>query len=281
MWWRSMLFLALVFSLPLPSCTAGEGKLFPAAVQPAGTAIRVSGSGTALPLVKKLADAFRRQHPEAAFEFLAGTNSGGAVQGLVMDTLDLAVVNRPLLATEADEGLAYREFARDAIAFAVNLPSPIYGLSRDQMQEVYGGSLVDWKQLGGESTPILVLDRDEDESARKLVLLPLLDGRSVKARAIVLATADDMVMALEGTPNALGYTSLGLLRIRKTPRVRVLALDGEIPGAHTLAQGSYPWYLTFGLVNRLDASPSLRSFVDFALGPMGRQVLEEYGYAGP
>ncbi|MDP9457765.1 MAG: substrate-binding domain-containing protein [Actinomycetota bacterium] len=80
--------------------------------------VRVSGSGTALPLAEKLAEAYGRDHPEVKLRFDAGTNSGGAIEGVLEGTLELAVANRPLSEDEAGEPLDYLPFARDAVAFA-------------------------------------------------------------------------------------------------------------------------------------------------------------------
>ncbi len=272
--WMLMLLTALV------SCLPGAQPAAPApAAAPSEMLLRVSGSGTALPLAQKLAEAYSQAHPGVRFQFDAGTNTGGAIRGVLEGTLDLAVGNRPLSRSEAKEPLVYQPFAWDAVVFAVNLPNPVQGLSAAQIRDIYGGSLTNWQALGGPAEPIIVLDRDEDESARKLVLLPLLGGRSVRARTAILTSAREMVVALENTPNALGYSSLGLLRLMQVQRVRVLALDGVMPSAESLSQGAYPWYLTFGLIYRRDAPPFVRGLVDWAQAPAGRSVLKAYGYA--
>ena len=193
--------------------------------------------------------------------------------------MDLAVANRPLSKIEPKEALDYHSFAQDAVAFVAHKPSPVQKLSSAQVRDIYGGKLKNWQQLGGPAEPIIVLDRDPDESARKLVLIPFMDGRPVQAQTIVIDKAKEMVEALESTPNALGYSSIGLLQTMQSGQVQVLSLDGTIPSAKAVAQGTYPWYLTLGLIHRRNAPLALASFVEFVLGPEGRQVLEEYSYA--
>ncbi|MDP9457764.1 MAG: hypothetical protein M3Q49_00665 [Actinomycetota bacterium] len=127
----------------------------------------------------------------------------------------------------------------------------------------------------------MVLDRDEDESARKLVLLPLMDGRPVEARTVVLNKAGEMLEAMESTPDSLGYSSLGLLQEREIPGMRVLALDGVVPSPEAIVRKEYPWYLTFGFVHAADAPQAVRDFVGFASGPEGRKLVEKNGYAKP
>ena len=274
----TLLLLALLLAA---SACAGGAESPGGADRPEGevTVVRVSGSGTALPLAEKLAEAYGRDHPEIEFRFDEGTNSGGAIEGVIGGTLDLAVVNRPLSEDEAREPLDYHPFARDAIIFAARHEGGVEGLSTEQVRGVYGGELTDWEQLGGSAAPIIVLDRDEDESARKLVLLPLMDGRPVEARTVVLNKTSEMIEAMESTSDSLGYSSLVLLQERERRGLRVLALDGVVPSPEAVERGDYPWYLTFGLVHAEGAPRALRDFVAFASGPEGRKLAQKNGYA--
>ncbi|MDP9398238.1 MAG: substrate-binding domain-containing protein [Actinomycetota bacterium] len=229
--------------------------------------------------MQRLAEVYGRSHPGVRFELLSGTNSGAAVRGVVEGTLDLAVMNRDLKAEEQAEPVRYTSFARDAVTFATPESGPVRGLSSDEVRDVYAGKVRSWEKLGGERQGVVVLDRDPDESARKLVLLPFMADRPVAAQTTVLAKAGEMADALQGTPGALGYTSVGYLQATGQLGVRLLALDGIEATAANVASGRYPWHLTFGLVTRADAPDALRSFVDFARGEEGQRILSGYGYA--
>lgn len=271
--------VVIVLALTLSGCSEGLGDLAPTPTPAPQVVIRISGSGTAMPVVEKLAEAYTEQHPTVRFQFEEGTSSGGAIQGVLQHTLDLAVANRPLSADETKQPLTYHAFAQDAVVFAANGQSTLTGLSTTQIQDIYGGRLTDWGQLGGAAAPILVLDRDEDESARTLVLVPLMDGQPVEARTTIMTKAKEMVAALESTPGSLGYSSLGLVRILQPQGIQVLALDGVTPHPDSVTQGAYPWSLTFGLIHDRDAPPAVQDFVAFTLSPAGHQVLEHYDMA--
>lgn len=281
---RRLLSIAAGIGLALQACAAAASV--PAqpptpAVAPRSTIIRLSGPGAALPVVEEIAEVYQRDHPELTFAFDEGTNSGGAIRGVVEGTLDVAVVNRPLEESEASAELAHVPVARDALVFAIHLPNAIEELSSAQVRGLYAGTISDWADLGGAPGPVVVLDRDEDESARKLGLIPLMGGQPVAARTTVLAKAGEMVAALESTPNAIGYSSLGLLRLRDSAQVRVLALDGVTPAAESVASGAYPPHLTIGIVTRADPREELTAFVDYVRGAGGRAILDGLGYAPP
>jgi phosphate transport system substrate-binding protein len=282
------------FSQPLPSCISVSTILLllslasctPSPHPPPTTAtpvpaavIKISGSGTALPVIQKLADAYSQTHPGTTFQIESGTNTGGAIQGVLQETLDLAAANRPLSDSEAQKPLEYHAFARDPVAFVTNKPNPITGLSSEQVRKIYSGQFTNWQQLGGAPAPIIVLDRDPDESARQLMLIPFMNSRPVQAPTIVLNNSKAMVEALESTPHALGYSSVGLLKMMQAQRVQVLALDGTMPSTQAIQQKAYPWSLILALIHRRNPSPKIQEFVNFVLSSDGRQILENYGYA--
>ena len=73
--------LALLLSLALVSCSPLARAADPPLARTPEPAARVSGSGAVLPLVQRLAEAYREQRPDAQFRFDSGTNSGGAILG--------------------------------------------------------------------------------------------------------------------------------------------------------------------------------------------------------
>lgn len=260
----------------LAGCSAAPGVTVTG--QPAPAVVSVSGSGNGLPIIEALAAAYGTAHPDVQIRVSVGADSGGAVAGVAAGTLDVAVLSRALTAREAGGSLEYYAFAADAVAFAVHLSQPPTNLTSAQIRAIYRGALTDWRQVGGPSEPILVLDRDEGESTRRLGLVPLMAGQPVKARTIVLYTEGDMLKALEDTPGSIGYVSLGALKLRRLAGVTVPTLDGMAPGPKSLKSGAYPWRLTLGLAIRHDAFPAARDFVSYVLGSKGRAVLEENGY---
>jgi phosphate transport system substrate-binding protein len=227
--------------------------------------------------MRKLGDAYSASTPAARLEFRGGANSGGAIRGVLEGTLDIAVTNRPLSAVETSEPLSYFPVVRDAVAFAVHSSVQLARLTSADICALYGGRITNWRELGGADSPVIVLDRDPDESMRKLVLLPLLGEQAVVNTAVMLTSASDMLTSLDSSPGALGYTSLGLLRLATPKNVTAVSLDGVMPHPEAVAAGRYPWSLTFGLVTRSEAPPPVREFVQYAV-QSARTVLGPFEY---
>jgi phosphate transport system substrate-binding protein len=245
---------------------------------PASVTVRVSGSGGAMPAVQKLGEGYDALVPGVRLNYLSGTNSGGAIRGVIDGSLDIAVSNRQLSEIESREPVLSFPFARDAAAFAVHRSVPLPGLRGSEIRDLYSGTITNWREVGGPDAPVIVLDRDEDESLRKLALMPLMAGRPVVNGTVTLTSASDMANALDATPYAIGYSSLGLLNLRASKHVVPIALDEVIPGGASVASGAYPWSLTFFLVVRANAPGAARAFVEHAVASSSR-VLGPYEYA--
>lgn len=273
-------WLAAVVILIVAGCAGGgpfEGPSTTPAPSVPGETIVVSGSGAATPLVARLAEAFQATDPGIGFRFETGTNSGGAIAGVVSTALDLAVVNRPLTKDEVAQAVEYHPFAVDAVAFVANRAAPPTSLSRADIAAVYGGRITDWAGLGGSAGSIIVLDRDEDESTRKQILMPLMDGEAVIDRTVVLTSAQGMIDGLSNTPDAFGYTSQALLRVIEPTGPAVVGVDGVHPTLDALADGRYDLTLTFAFVVAADASVGERAFIGWVTSPAGTEVLGRYG----
>ncbi|MCL4466730.1 MAG: substrate-binding domain-containing protein [Chloroflexi bacterium] len=268
----------LLVILVLVGCS-GSGSIAQPSPSPASESpLRVAGSAKALALVQKLAQAYENAYPGVTFKFDSGIDSIPSIREVGAGTLDLGLSSRDLPETEAGAPVVVRRFASDAVVFAANASAALPGLSSEQIREVYGGRVTTWEQLGAVAGPIIVLDREESDSAHQ-VLLKVLDGTPIQARTVVHYKSKDMLDALETTPGTLGYANLALIRLRQSPSIRVLALDGVSPTPETVVDGTYPWQQPFYLVYHRNPSPSVHRFLDFIRGPEGRGVLEGAGYA--
>ncbi len=268
--------LALI--LMVAACSPAGSATLPS---PAAT-LRISGSGSASPILQVLAEDYTISHPGVTFEFSSGTNTGGGVQGVAAGTLDLGVANRALEPEEVELGVGFQTFAVDAMVFAVRLPNSVVSLSGDQVRALYGGEVTDWAQLGGEPANVVLLGRDPDESATKLLFDPIMAGTPVSPMLTVLDRSSEMLDALEGTLGSIGFTSLGLLRIADSNLIAPVALDGVMPSAASIDDGTYPWVTTLAIVTPPQGlSRAAADFIKYVGSVEGRSTLARYGYGSP
>jgi len=174
-------------------------------------------------------------------------------------------------------GLNYIPFAADPVVFATNSDVGVAGLSTGNLQDAYSGKVTNWSQIGGIDLEITVLDREEDEAAKRLLRQKVLgEDFLVTSTAAVLCRENDMVAALSKTPGSLGFVSLGYV---KSHGVKLQLLRWNGYSIEDVA--NYPLVRVLGVVTKPDAPAAVASFMDFLQGPDGANILAKSGYFLP
>lgn len=279
--------VAVVVLIGLAVATAGLGGCTALATSTAPetdlTRVRVSGSGTCLPLLRILAS----EQPDRAVRmvFLPGLHTKGGVRGVIQGSLDIGAVSRDLNPDEQSSDLQVTWLSKDGVVIAVH-PSVsklgITDITEQQLRDIYAGKITDWKQLGASgSVPIVVLDRHEDESAkiimRKYVFGPS-DKFKVTADSVNLYYESDMVDALQSTVGSVGYFSLGHAISQNTAVTR-LRLNGVEATTANIESGAYKVVRPLGIITKTAASAQVRAFVTWTTGSDARELMLSKGYA--
>lgn len=246
------------------------------------TRLRVSGSGTCLPLLRILAAEQPDSHVRLVF--LPGLHSGGGIKGATQGSLDIGAVSRNLTDSERAAGLKVTWLSKDGLVVAVNQSVGNIGikaLTTAQVKDIYAGKYKNWKELGADKDlGIVVLDRHEDESA-KIIMRTYVFGSQdefkVDPRSVNLYYESDMVDALQTTTGAIGYFSLGYALSQGVP-VKLLALDGVEPTVENVQSGEYKIVRPLGVVTKTDAPKAVEDFISWATGPEARRIMTQKGY---
>lgn len=279
--------VATVISVCLAVAAAGLGgcttPITGEAPQKDLTRLRVSGSGTCLPLLRILAS----QQPDRAvgMVFLPGLHSKGGIKGVIQGSLDIGAVSRDLNPDEESADLEVTWLSKDGLVIAVN-PSVgklgITDITDQQIRDIYTGKYTDWKQLGAsQSMPIIVLDRHEDESAKIIMrkyVFGSVDKLKVTPDSVNLYYESDMVDALQSTVGAIGYFSLGYANSQNIS-VDHLRFNGVEATTANIESGTYTLIRPLGVVTKSSAPAQVKSFVKWATGPDARELMLAKGYA--
>jgi len=271
---RFMASLVLVFALVLSAC-APPAEV--ATERKDGEPVRVSGSGTCLPLLRILTGQYSDDAVE--FVFLPGLHSGGGIKGVANGDLEIGSVSRDLTEDEKTLGLRYTLLSRDGLVIATHPSVDIPGLSTEQIRGIYRGDYANWNELDGPDLPITILDRNEDESA-KIVLREFVLGKDLEItpKAVNLYYEPDMIDGLQSTVGAVGYFSLGYGLSQSIP-VHYLALDGVEPTVENIKNGSYTVVRPLGIVTAVDAGEEIQSFAEWASSSAASGLIEKRGFA--
>lgn len=197
---------------------------------------------------------------------IQGGGSTAGVQAVLNGVAQVGAISRELTADERAKGLVEHPIAYDVLAVVVHPANPLNGLTGRQLQAVFGGTVTDWGHLKGTNGSIHLVSREAGSGSREA--FRALVG-PVSDRAIIQNSSGAIRVAVMDDPQAIGYVSMGTLRLG---RLKALAVGGRLPG-----EQGYPLMRPLSLVTKGRPAGEAAKFLSFALSAAGQQLLAEEG----
>lgn len=241
--------------------------------------IRIGGTGGALGTIRLLAEAFKKENPKTEVVVVPGLGSGGGRKALIGGALDLAVTSRPGKGVEKFDGATARLYGRAPFVFAVAAKNPVSNLSIQEIIEIYSGKMVAWPS--GERLR-LILRPLTDSDSEMLFSIGADMEQAVKSAhkregMSIAITDEESANLIESTPGAIGSSTTGLILAEKRP-LKALTVKGVAATAKTIADGSYPWFKSYFIVNKPEIAPAARAFADFVVSQRAQQIIAKVGH---
>ncbi|MGI0493056.1 substrate-binding domain-containing protein [Alkalinema pantanalense CENA528] len=242
------------------------------------TIVKVAASSSTSLLLEILAEAYQAKVKTVKIEFATSNQSGSSIAAVSDKLVDIAGSSHPLKPEESNGKLQYREVAKDPLMVATH-PSVtgVKNLSKAQLQGIYSGKIRNWQELGGPDAAIVVLDRPEDESAKKLLRQYYLGDAPTTPKAIILKKEGELIQSLRETPYAIGTFSHAYALVKQVP-VNPLRLDNAEPSPDNWKQGTYSMVRQMGIVWNTQPSPATVGFVEFIFSPEAEKLLQDKGF---
>jgi phosphate transport system substrate-binding protein len=241
--------------------------------------ITIVGSSSSAEALRLLATAYEAKTQGVKINFLPNSQSGSNIAAVKNQLVDIGGSSHLPKPEEQSEQIQGQEVAQDLLLVATH-PSVtgVNNLSTEDLQDIYSGKVANWKELGGNDAAIVVLDRPEDESAKKLLRKHYL-GADLKTtdKAVVLKQENELIQTLQDTPNSIGAFSLASAIDNQLP-VNHLSLNGIAPKAENFANGKYKMVRPIVMVWRKAPSPAVQGLLDFASSIEGKKVLQDAGF---
>ena len=220
----------------------------------------------------------------AAYQKQTGVNiniaGGGATKGIRAITSKQADIGGAcrfrLDSTREEAGAAMIPVAWDALVVVVNNANPIDSISLLQLRSLYQGKITNWSQLGGKNQPVELLIRKGKISGVGYTLRQhLFEDPEVEFRSkYVFPSSGPLEKEVEKNPNAIAVTGIASAHKRD---FKILKLEGMDPNFENIRTGNYILYRPLYLVHNKNSPNSAESdrFIQFALGPKGREVIRK------
>jgi phosphate transport system substrate-binding protein len=257
----------------------------------AATTVRVRGSQVTSQYTLALGAAYQTGHPEVSVDVSATGKDAGLIQ-LAMGSAD--IVNSAMSLKDQDRadvlaaiasaearGVVFTEVAAaiDPVMFCVNPSNPVRSLTFDQLRGIYTGTIVNWKEVGGDDRTITVWISDYDQDHKMhVVSRDLLQGLSPATGARIDANGKGMLTQVSNDVSAIGYDSrfYCLADLRDNPAKRFVMLDlgpAETPTAESPSRKFPVARYVWAIYRKSDISAAAQDFLAFTLSPEGQRII--------
>jgi phosphate transport system substrate-binding protein len=252
--------------------------------------IENEGSDTLVNVALAWAEQYMQEHPKVRIS-VTGGGSGTGIASLINGTADIANASREMKSEEVKaaqaNGITPVEFvvARDAIAVVVNPSNPVRALNLQQISDIYTGKITNWREVGGDDRPIVLLSRESNSGTYVYVLENVIRMGDPKSK--LLFTPDTLLMpSSEGistevrqNPNAIGYDGLGY--VTSDQKVLAVARDASspyvLPSVANVNNGTYPISRPLYMYTIGEPSGQVKAYLDWVLGP-GQKLVSKLGF---
>ena len=238
------------------------------------TKVTVSGSTSVGSPMEKLAEAFEGKNSGVKVEVQQLGSSAG-IKNAIEGVSEIGMSSRDLKDEEKSSGLKETIIATDGIAVITNKANKVTDLTLDQVKDIYTGKITNWKEVGGEDAPIVVVSREDGSGTRDGFQEKVgFESEELIKDAQISDGSGNIKSTVEGNVNAIGYISFGYV----DEAVNAVKVDGVEINHETVANNEYVIARPFILVNKDGISDNAQALIDFILSDEGQSILEEKGF---
>ena len=233
--------------------------------------VATGGSTSMEKVMSALQEAYAEKEPDVTVTY-DPTGSGAGITGATDKTLDIGLSSRKL--KDGETGVTATTIALDGIAIIVNNANPLQDLTIDQIAKIATGEVTNWKDVGGEDAPIVLIGREAGSGTRDG--FESIVGVTDKCQyAQELTSTGAVITGVAANNGAIGYASLSALK----DTVKAVTVEGIACTEETVLDGTYKIQRPFNFVTNDSVTPSnaVQSFIDFATSAEAADLIRAAG----
>lgn len=236
--------------------------------------ITMAGSTSMEKLANAVAEAFMEKYPGVMVnaEF---TGSSAGLESLAAGSVDIGNSSRSLKEEEIAGGAVENIVAIDGIAVVVDTANAVVDITKEDLVKIYTGEYTNWKEIGGNDEPIVVVGREAGSGTRS-AFEELLEIEDACKYANELDSTGAVIAKVASTPGAIGYASLDAI----DDSVVAMAVEGVAATEENIKAGSYvlsrPFVMaTMGGIS--EQSEAVQELFAYLQSEEGKEIIKAVG----
>ncbi len=292
-WFIPLTAAVLVASL-LVGCSSTPTTPATSTTSTLSGSFKIIGSNTVTPLTSIWAEDFMKQNQRVSIS-VSGPGSGVGIAALIDSTTDICQSSRAITAKEIDQAKAkgvnpYEiKVATDALSVVVNPANSVSELTFAQLSAIYTNKITNWKELGGQDAPIVVISRDNNSGTFAYFLEEVVQMAGMATadktlqyggKVLMLPSTEEGISQVASNPNAIFYAGLGYINNSvKTIGIMKTANDKAVkPSVATALDRTYP--ISRPLFYYTNGAPTgvIKAYIDYCLSTEGQKEVLNAGF---
>lgn len=232
--------------------------------------ISISGSTSVGPLMEKVQEKYEENN--SVILEIQQNGSGAGIKDVISGISEIGMSSRELK-DEEKNSVEATTVAYDGIALLVNPENKVKNISLEDVKNVYTGKITNWKELGGEDAPIVVISREEGSGTRDAFQeIVGYKSEELTKEATISDGSGAVKTTVAGNKNAIGFASFEYI----DETVLALNVNDVEPTADNVKGGQYKISRPFLLVTKSDSvTENGQKLIDYVLSPEGQQIVAD------
>ncbi len=248
--------------------------------------ITVKGSDTMVILAQKWAEVYMGKQSDIKIQ-VTGGGSGTGIAALQNQTTDICNSSRKIKSKEIEacikafgkRPIEYK-VALDGLSVYVSEKNPVNELNLDQLLKIFTGKVKNWKDVGGNDSPITLYSRENSSGTYEFFKEHVLKGADFAASAQTLQGTAQIIQAVANEPKGIGYGGAaygaGVKHLKIKKDFSAPAIE---PTEETVVNGTYPiWRYLYIYVNPALDKDAIAAYLNWIRSDDGQKVVKDVGY---
>lgn len=173
----------------------------------------------------------------------------------------------------------------EAFVFFTNAQNPIESLTMKQIQGIYTGQIIRWKEVGGQNQRILPYQRPENSGSQTIMQNKVMKDLKMQepTKETIAGGMGEMinqVASYKNAKNSLGYSFMYYSsEMIKNNQIKYIAVNGVKPTPETVRNKTYPFTVpVYAVTLKSNKKENVSRLIQWVLSEEGQSLIEKTGY---
>lgn len=234
--------------------------------------LAVVGTGDGVEALRVLGASYTADNAQTVVRVPPSIHSSGGIAAVGSNKEVLGRIARALSESEKAAGLIEVPVFRLPAAIYVHRSAGVTNLTAKQLEEIYAGTITNWRQVDGADLRIKVVRREDVDSTLNVLrnTMPGWKGLVITEKSKTATTTQDGVDTVRSVEGAIGF---GPYTRELEDNLVVLKIDGRHP-----TDRNFPSAVTLSIIYKeATITPEARKFLEFFKTEKAKVLLANMG----